>query len=151
KQYHLAAKAVHEAYGGLEAFQRAMKMAALVIILACSVGCRGVERLIGGSTQDEGTPYIPPHGPLAEQNVVPVYDQATATPAQKEDWTRRVIGDPASANFQTYIAQPWLINNLNGHHNMMLNPPVGMNSILVDTWKALARQQYVDNSKLEHP
>lgn len=60
KQYSIAAGAVQKAYGGLEAFQRAAKMAGLVLMLAMSVGCRGVDRLLGNDDKD---PAVPPAGP----------------------------------------------------------------------------------------
>lgn len=146
--YRLAVNTLRAPLAGLSAMQRAMKIVFLVSLMAVGVGCRGVERLIGGSTEDEGTPYIPPHGPLAEQNVVPVYDQVTATQPEDELLVQRVIGDPSAPGFQAYVSSPWLVDRLNGIHNLMLNPAIGYNSVTVDSWKALARLGYIDNSKL---
>lgn len=149
KQYHLAAGAVQEAYGGLEAFNRAMKMTGLVLMLFALAGChsRGLDRLLGNT--DPGTPYVPPHGPAADANATPVYDQATATPAQDENLIRHVIGDPSSSNFHTYVNEAWLPDRMNGIDNSM--PGTGTSSILVDAWKALYRRGYADVSKLKDP
>lgn len=54
-QYHVAAKAVQQAYGGLDAFRAAMKTASLVLFLSLMVGCRGVDRLLG-QNDDHDTP-----------------------------------------------------------------------------------------------
>lgn len=123
----------------------------LVVAALALIGCnsRGVDRLLYGSTHDEGTPYHPPYGPDADGNVAPLYDQAAATPEQDERLIRETIGTPGTDIFNEYTQSPWLVDRMNGINPIRAGG--GTSSVLVDAWKALFRQGYCDSMKLTNP
>jgi len=111
-------------------------------------GCRGLDRLLGeNSDKSEGMQYVTPAG---DSNVTPIYDQSAATVTEDENLIRKVIGDPTADSFKAYVADPRLVDLMNGKHNLGASS-TAYSSIFIDSIKALFRRGYVNSLALNDP